>query len=117
MIKSKLALLYISKFLLVTRYLMFEGRLIGFPIAAVHLLTVIPYPKIIKFQFISTHVGYFRIGDRIVGTKFVVKFILKIHKLALGHLCAFARKYRVVDFSKGGFPFAVASKARIVAIL
>ena len=41
-------------------------------------------------------------------TKFDIKFILNIHKLALGHLYAFAGKYRDVNLSKGGFPFAAA---------
>ncbi|MFA6260140.1 MAG: Fic family protein [Bacteroidia bacterium] len=41
-------------------------------------------------------------------TKFNVKYILQIHKLALGHLYAFAGKYRDVNLSKGGFPFAAA---------
>lgn len=39
-------------------------------------------------------------------TKFNVSYILKIHKLALGHLYSFAGKYRDVNISKGGFPFA-----------
>ena len=41
-------------------------------------------------------------------TKFDTKYILQIHKLALGHLYAFAGKYRDVNLSKGGFPFAAA---------
>lgn len=41
-------------------------------------------------------------------TKFNVNYILKIHKLALEHLYAFAGKYRDVNLSKGGFPFAAA---------
>jgi cell filamentation protein len=41
-------------------------------------------------------------------TKFNVKYILNIHKLALEHLYAFAGKYRDVNLSKGGFPFAAA---------
>jgi len=39
-------------------------------------------------------------------TKFDVSYILKIHKLALKHLYSFAGKYRDVNMSKGGFPFA-----------
>ena len=42
------------------------------------------------------------------NTKFDTKYILQIHKLALGHLYAFAGKYRDVNLSKGGFPFASA---------
>ena len=42
------------------------------------------------------------------GTRFNVQYILKIHKLALGHLYSFAGKYRDVNISKGGFPFAAA---------
>jgi cell filamentation protein len=38
-------------------------------------------------------------------TKFEVKYILKIHKLALGHLYDFAGKTRTVNISKGGFMF------------
>jgi cell filamentation protein len=38
-------------------------------------------------------------------TKFNLKYILKIHKLALGHLYSFAGKSRTVNISKGGFMF------------
>jgi cell filamentation protein len=41
-------------------------------------------------------------------TKFNVKYIKKIHRLALGHLYAFAGKYRTVNMSKGGFLFPAA---------
>ena len=41
-------------------------------------------------------------------TKFNVKYIKKIHKLALGHLYSFAGKYRTVNMSKGGFLFPAA---------
>lgn len=41
-------------------------------------------------------------------TRFNVAYLLKIHKLALGHLYQFAGKYRDVNISKGGFPFAAA---------
>ncbi len=41
-------------------------------------------------------------------TNFNAKYILNIHKLALEHLYAFAGKYRDVNLSKGGFPFAAA---------
>jgi cell filamentation protein len=41
-------------------------------------------------------------------TKFSVSYILKIHKLALSHLYSFAGKFRDVNISKGGFPFAAA---------
>ena len=41
-------------------------------------------------------------------TKFNVTYILKIHKVAMGHLYAFAGKYRDVNMSKAGFPFAAA---------
>ncbi len=43
-----------------------------------------------------------------VRTKLNLKYILRIHKLALGHLYFFAGKYREVNLSKGGFPFAAA---------
>ena len=41
-------------------------------------------------------------------TKFDLKYILQIHKLSLGELYSFAGKYRNVNMSKGGFPFAAA---------
>ncbi|MCW3128031.1 MAG: cell filamentation protein Fic [Bacteroidetes bacterium] len=41
-------------------------------------------------------------------TKFNLKYIHKLHELALGHLYSFAGKYRDVNISKGGFPFAAA---------
>ncbi len=41
-------------------------------------------------------------------TKFKIQYILKIHKLSLGHLYSFAGKFRDVNLSKGGFPFAAA---------
>lgn len=41
-------------------------------------------------------------------TKFNVAYIQKIHKLSLGHLYDFAGKFRNVNMSKGGFPFAAA---------
>ena len=43
-----------------------------------------------------------------IRTKFNSAYILKVHKLALGHLYSFAGKYRNVNLSKGGFPFASA---------
>lgn len=39
-------------------------------------------------------------------TKFTISYILKIHKLSLSHLYSFAGRYRDVNISKGGFPFA-----------
>lgn len=41
-------------------------------------------------------------------TRFTGKYIKEIHKLALGHLYAFAGKYRTVNMSKGGFLFPTA---------
>lgn len=41
-------------------------------------------------------------------TRFSEKYICQIHKLALGHLYSFAGKYRTVNMSKAGFPFAAA---------
>lgn len=38
-------------------------------------------------------------------TKFNAAYILKMHKLSLGHLYSFAGKYRDVNISKGGFAF------------
>ncbi len=40
--------------------------------------------------------------------KFNKAYILKVHKMALGHLYSFAGKLRDVNLSKGGFPFAAA---------
>ncbi|MBN2863117.1 MAG: Fic family protein [Bacteroidales bacterium] len=40
-----------------------------------------------------------------VRTKFNIKYIKRLHKLALGHLYSFAGKYRTVNMSKGGFLF------------
>ena len=37
-----------------------------------------------------------------------VPYLVAIHKLALRHLYAFAGKYRNINMSKGGFPFAAA---------
>jgi cell filamentation protein len=41
-------------------------------------------------------------------TKFNIKYINRIHKLALGHLYSFAGKYRTVNMSKSGFLFPAA---------
>lgn len=41
-------------------------------------------------------------------TKFDLKYILGLHKMALSHLYSFAGKYRDVNMSKAGFPFAAA---------
>ena len=46
--------------------------------------------------------------DLSTRTKFSASYIQHIHKLALGHLYPFAGKYRDVNLSKGGFPFAAA---------
>ncbi|MFZ1677383.1 MAG: Fic family protein [Saprospiraceae bacterium] len=46
--------------------------------------------------------------DLTARTRFNTKYILKIHKLALGHLYSFAGKLRDVNLSKGNFPFASA---------
>ncbi len=45
------------------------------------------------------------IDELSVRTKFNIKYIKRIHKLALGHLYSFAGKYRTVNISKGGFLF------------
>lgn len=41
-------------------------------------------------------------------TRFNEKYIKRIHKMALGNVYDFAGKYRDVNMSKGGFPFAAA---------
>jgi cell filamentation protein len=41
-------------------------------------------------------------------TKFSVSYILRLHKLALGHLYSFAGELRSVNMSKAGFVFAAA---------
>ena len=46
--------------------------------------------------------------DLSTRTKFSASYIQHIHKLALGRLYPFAGKYRDVNLSKGGFPFAAA---------
>lgn len=38
-------------------------------------------------------------------TRFNISYILKMHKISLGHLYSFAGKYRDVNISKGGFAF------------
>lgn len=43
-----------------------------------------------------------------IRTRFNAAYILKIHKLSLCHLYSFAGKYRDVNISKAGFPFAAA---------
>lgn len=39
------------------------------------------------------------------GTAFDLNYLLRMHRLALGHLYAFAGKFREVNLSKGGFNF------------
>src|ERR1700733_11357331 len=41
-------------------------------------------------------------------TKFTISYIKRLHKTALEHLYSFAGKYRDVNLSKAGFPFAAA---------
>ncbi len=41
-------------------------------------------------------------------TKFSASYILRLHKLALGHLYSFAGELRSVNMSKAGFVFAAA---------
>jgi cell filamentation protein len=41
-------------------------------------------------------------------TRFNEKYIQRIHKMALGNVYEFAGKYREVNMSKSGFPFAAA---------
>ena len=41
-------------------------------------------------------------------TKFTLPYLLEMHRLALGHLYAFAGRYREVNISKGGFAFPAA---------
>ena len=42
------------------------------------------------------------------NTKFTLSYLLEMHRLALGHLYAFAGRYREVNISKGGFTFPAA---------
>ena len=42
------------------------------------------------------------------STKFTVKYIMDLHKIALEHLYSFAGKLRTVNISKGGFVFPAA---------
>ena len=49
------------------------------------------------------------LSGRLTGkTKFNLKYILEIHRLALENLYSFAGKLREVNISKGGFPFPAA---------
>lgn len=41
-------------------------------------------------------------------TKLTLSYLLDLHRLALGHLYAFAGRYREVNISKGGFAFPAA---------
>lgn len=41
-------------------------------------------------------------------TNFTLNYLLETHRLALGHLYAFAGRYREVNISKGGFAFPAA---------
>lgn len=41
-------------------------------------------------------------------TPFTLNYLLDLHRLALGHLYAFAGRYREVNISKGGFAFPAA---------
>ena len=41
-------------------------------------------------------------------TTFTLPYLLKMHQLALGHVYAFAGRYREVNMSKGGFTFPAA---------
>lgn len=41
-------------------------------------------------------------------TNFTLAYLLQMHRLALGHLYAFAGRYREVNMSKGGFAFPAA---------
>ncbi len=41
-------------------------------------------------------------------TKFTLKYLLEMHRLALGQLYGFAGRYREVNISKGGFAFPAA---------
>jgi len=41
-------------------------------------------------------------------TRFTLQYLLEMHRLALGHLYAFAGRYREVNISKGGFAFPAA---------
>ena len=42
------------------------------------------------------------------ATQFTLSYLLEMHRLALGHLYAFAGRYREVNISKGGFAFPAA---------
>src|SRR5580692_11467042 len=62
--------------------------------------------EIEKSEFEGFLFAYKKLFDELNSkTKFDVKYILKIHKLALGHLYKFGGKTRTVNISKGGFMF------------
>ncbi|GAA3968344.1 Fic/DOC family protein [Hymenobacter antarcticus] len=46
--------------------------------------------------------------DLTPATKFTLKYLLDMHRLALDHLYTFAGRYREVNISKGGFAFPAA---------
>ena len=62
--------------------------------------------EIEKAEMEGFYVAYKLLFDELNSrTKFNLKYILKIHKTALGHLYTFAGKPRTVNMSKGGFLF------------
>lgn len=62
--------------------------------------------EIEKAEFDGFLFAYKTLFDELdTKTKFNLKYIFKIHKLALGHLYSFAGKSRTVNISKGGFMF------------
>ena len=84
-----------------------------FPDNQNEILPNIPGLKSVEEIELSEFEGFLKaeiqLTERLTGkTKFNESYILKIHKLALGHLYSFAGKYRNVNISKGGFTFASA---------
>jgi cell filamentation protein len=74
-----------------------------------NLLNLQSAEEIALFEFEGFLKAEIILTEKLSGRiKFNVQYILKIHKLSLGHLYSFAGKYRDVNLSKGGFAFAAA---------
>ena len=74
-----------------------------------NLLNLSDRESIEKAEFEGFLLSELTLTDELsIRTKFSLKYIRRIHKLALGHLYSFAGNYRSVNMSKGGFLFPAA---------
>ncbi|MDN3580449.1 Fic/DOC family protein [Mucilaginibacter flavus] len=74
-----------------------------------NLLGLKSYDEIVESEFEGFLKAEIMLAESLTKrTKFNLNYILNIHKTALSHLYSFAGKYRSVNLSKGGFPFAAA---------